>query len=247
MCAEGNFHLCRELRFLDLPPVHGAMRELLPWPADRIFALPSSIDIVEAPLIEPLCVGVHALELATPVRDKRVLIAGCGAIGLCTLQMARVRGAAKVFVSDPIPDRLAVAGELGADALIQTGADDPVERVLAATEGRGADVCFEAAGPPEALQQCLDAARPKGEAVVIGIPSEDAYHMRASELRRRELTLRFVRRQNENYDEAIRLVEEGRVVLGPMLTHRFPLERAQEAFDLAERKEDGAIRVAVVL
>ncbi|MBN1460417.1 MAG: zinc-binding dehydrogenase [Armatimonadetes bacterium] len=246
MCAEGNFHLCRDLKFLDLPPVHGAMRELLAWPADRVFPLPSSIDVVEAPLIEPLCVAIHALDLARDVNGKTVLIAGCGAIGLFALQVAKVRGAAKVLVSDRVPERLAVAAKLGADALIRIDEDDPAEVSFAATEGRGVDVSFEAAGPPEALQQCLDAVRPKGEVIVIGIPSEDAYHLRASELRRRELTVRFVRRQRENYNEALRLVEDGRVVLPPLLTHRFPFELAQQAFDLAERKKDGAIRVAVL-
>ena len=87
--------------------------------------------------------------------------------------------------------------------------------------------------------------RPRGEVVVIGIPSEDEYRVSAARLRRNELALRFVRRQNENYPEAISLVEQGRVRLGPLLTHRFPAERAEEAFALAERKEDGAIRVAV--
>jgi L-iditol 2-dehydrogenase len=246
MCADGHFHLCRNLRFLDLPPVHGALRELVAWPADRIFPVPPSVDIVEAPLIEPLCIAVHALDLATHPRGAAVLIAGCGAIGLCTLQMAKVRGAAKVFVSDSLPERLAVAEELGADVLLRVTEGSPAEEVVAATGGRGVDLAFEAAGPPEALQQCLDAVRPKGEVVVIGIPSEDEYRLRASELRRRELTLRFVRRQNENYGEAIRLVQEGRIVLRPLLTHRFPFERAQEAFDLAERKGEGAIRVAVV-
>ena len=233
-------------KFLDLPPIHGAMRELLAWPADSVYPLPSSIDVIEAPLIEPLCVAIHALELAPDVKGRAVLITGCGAIGLFTLQMAKVRGAAKVLVSDRVPERLAVAAKLGADALIRIGEDDPAEVSFAATEGRGVDVSFEAAGPPEALQQCLDAVRPKGEVVVIGIPSEDTYHLRASELRRRELSVRFVRRQRENYDEALRLVDEGRVALRPLLTHRFPFDLSQQAFDLAERKEDGAIRVAVL-
>jgi L-iditol 2-dehydrogenase len=86
--------------------------------------------------------------------------------------------------------------------------------------------------------------------VVIGIPAEDEYRLSAAQMRRRELTVRFVRRQNENYPEAISLVREGRVRLGPLLTHRFPAERAQEAFALAERKQteragEPVVRVAV--
>jgi len=245
LCAAGMFHLCRRLEFLDLPPVDGAMRELLAWPADRVFRLPDSIDLVEAPLVEPLCVAVHALELASHPEAVTAAVVGCGAIGLFTIQMARVRGAKRILATDLIPERLAVARELGADEAIDIGSQDPADEILRATDGRGVDIAFEAAGPPEAVQQCLDIVRPAGEVVVIGIPSVDEYRVRASELRRRELTLRFVRRQNENYPEAIALVEQGRVRLGPVLTHRFPMERAREAFDLAERKVDGAVRVAV--
>ena len=247
MCEDGLYHLCRNLKFLDLPPVHGAMRERVAWPANRAFAVPGSVDILEAPLIEPLCIAVHALELASRPEGATVLVAGCGAIGLFTVQMAKIRGAANVIATDLVPERLAAARELGADATVNVSRADPVAAVLKHTGGRGVDIAFEAAGPPEALQQCLDAVRPAGEVVVIGIPSEDEYRVTASDLRRRELTLQFVRRQNENYPEAIELVERGRVRLSPVLTHRFPMERAQEAFELAARKGEGAIRVAVLL
>jgi len=245
MCREGSFHLCRDLRFLDLPPVDGAMRDLLAWPADRVFPLPDAIDIVDAPLIEPLAVAVHATELAGQLSGATVAVFGCGAIGLLTLQMARARGAKTAIVADLVPERLAVARELGADAAIHVGLQDPVAEVRALTGGRGVDVGFEAAGPLESVLASISAVRPRGEVVIIGIPSEDEYRVPPSRLRRNELTVRFVRRQNENYPEAIAHVREGRVRLSPLLTHRFPMERAQEAFALAERKGDGAIRVAV--
>ncbi|UCC69606.1 MAG: zinc-binding dehydrogenase [Armatimonadota bacterium] len=246
MCAEAMFHLCRNLKFCDLPPVDGAMRELIAWPANRVFPVPESLDLVEAPLIEPLCVAVHALELASRPAGAVAAVAGCGAIGLFTLQMARLQGAEKIFATDPVAERLAVARELGADETIQVGLQDPVAEILRATGDRGVDLVFEAAGPQEALEQCLGVVRPAGEVVVIGIPSADEYRLQASSLRRRELTVRFVRRQNENYPQAVELVRRGAIKLGPMLTHRFPAERAQEAFLLAERKLEGAVRVAVV-
>lgn len=246
LCAEGLFHLCRNLKFCDLPPVDGAMCELIAWPANRVFPVPETVDVMAAPLVEPLCVGVHALELASRPQGAVVGVVGCGAIGLFTLQMARVRGAEKIFATDPIAERLEVARELGADATIQVGPQDPVAEILRATGGRGVDLAFEASGPQEGLEQCLGIVRPAGEVVVIGIPSVDEYRVPASSLRRRELTVRFVRRQNENYPEAIDLVRRGAIRLGPVLTHRFPAARAQEAFVLAERKVEGAVRVAVV-
>jgi len=245
MCAMGNYHLCRNLKFCDLPPVDGAMRELVAWPADRVFPLPPALDIVEGPLIEPLSVAVHALELASRPAGATVAVAGCGAIGLLTIQMARVRGAKAIFATDPIPERVAAARELGADVAIEVGRQDPVDEIMRATEGRGVDLAFEAAGPQDALQQCLGVLRPAGELVVIGIPSVDDYTLASSQLRRHELTIRFVRRQNENFPEGIELVREGRIKLGRLLTHRFPLGQVKEAFALAERKEGGSIRVAV--
>lgn len=245
-CADGAYHLCRHLRFLDLPPVHGAMRELFAWPASRAFALPTSVDLVEAPLIEPLAVGVHATELARLLAGGTAAVVGCGAIGLMTLQMARLRGARTVYALDLLPERLAVARAVGADEtiLVEPGRE-PAEAVLALTGGRGVDVAFEAAGPLKALLSCIQMTRPGGEVMVIGIPSEDEYRLSSSILRRHELRFQFVRRQNENFPEAISLAAQGRVALGPVLTHRFPCERAQEAFALAEQKRDGAVRVAI--
>lgn len=236
-CGAGRFHLCRNLHFCNLPPTDGAMQEYLSWPADRVFAVPESVDLVAAPLFEPLCVAVHAAELAPALEGATVLVAGCGAIGLFTVQMVRVRGARWIIATDLVSERLALARQLGADETVQVGQG---------TLPTGVDVAFEAAGPEEAVQQCLEAVRPGRTVIVIGIPSEDRYHLLPSQLRRNEITLRFCRRQNENYPEAIALVQEGRVQLDPILTHRFPAERAQEAFDLAERRAEGAVRVAVV-
>jgi len=245
MCRMGNFHLCRKVRFLDLPPVHGAMRELFAWPTFRVFPLPESMDLVEAPLLEPLSVAVHAVELTPNLEGATVAVVGCGAVGLLTLQVARLKGVKRVIAADLIPERLALASRLGADEVIRADQVVTAAELLKATGGRGVDVSFEAAGPPEALRVCIEATRPKGHVTVIGVPSEDDYLLPAQPLRRHELTLQFVRRQNENFPEAIALVREGRVKLSPLLTHRFPMERAREAFELAERKGDGAVRVAV--
>lgn len=232
-CAAGRFHLCRHLRFCNLPPTDGALQEYLAWPASQVFAIPETVDLIAAPLLEPLSVAVHAVELAPDLAGASVYVAGCGAIGLFTVQMARARGAKTVFAADPIPERLALAQQLGAEPVAMRALPHDV------------DVAFEAAGPPEAVQQCLEAVRPAGAVIVIGIPSQDSYSLQPSRPRRHELTLRFCRRQNENYPEAIALVRAGQIQLDPLLTHRFPVERAPEAFALAERKAAGAVRVAV--
>ncbi len=245
-CDSGLYHLCRNQRFLDMPPVHGAMRELLAWPANRMFVVPPSIDIVLAPLLEPLAVGVHAVELARRVEGATLLVVGCGGIGLCILQVARARGARRIIAADLVPERLAVAKELGADVTIDAGRSSAAAEALEASGGHGADLAFEAAGPQAALDLCLAATRSASEVIVAGIPAEDEYRFSSADLRRREMRLQFVRRQNENFPEAIRLVEAGLVKLEPMLTHRFALDQAKQAFEVAEQKRDDAIRVAVL-
>ncbi len=243
-CARGDFHLCRDILFCDMPPTDGAMRDFLAWPAVQCFPIPEPLDLTRAPLLEPLCVGAHATLLARNLEGATVAIFGCGAVGLCTLQMARVRGAKTIFAVDPIPERRAVALALGADDTLP-GGEEAVAALTAFTGDAGVDVAFEAAGPPEAMQQCLDVVRPAGEVVVIGIPAEEIYPIRPAQVRRNELTLHFCRRQNENYPEVISLVREGKVQLAPMLTHRFPVAQAAEAFRFAQARTDGAIRVAV--
>jgi len=245
-CDSGRYHLCRNQLFLDMPPAHGAMRELLAWPASRMFVVPASIDIAVAPLLEPLAVGVHAVELAWQIEGATVLVVGCGGIGLCVVQVAKATGARRIVAADLVPERLGVAEKLGADVTIDANRPSAAAEALEASGGHGVDTAFEAAGPQEALDLCLAATRSAGGVVVAGIPAEDEYRFSSADLRRREIRLQFVRRQNENFPEAIRLVEAGLVKLEPMLTHRFPLERAKEAFELAEEKRDGAIRVAVL-
>jgi L-iditol 2-dehydrogenase len=247
ICRERKSHLCRQLRFMDLPPVQGAMRELVAWPAAQVLPIAESVDLVEAALLEPLCVAVHAVRLvpALELSGATTVVVGCGAIGLFTMWLARLQEARRVFATDPVAERLRVATEMGADRVFEVGAGDVAAEVVKATDGWGADVVFEAAGPPEAVQQALDVVRPGGTVVVIGIPSKDEYVMRPSQVRRNEITLRFSRRQNEDYAEAIGLVREGKVELGRLLTHRFPVARVREAFELATTKAEGAVRVAV--
>ncbi len=88
-CDAGLFHLCRNIKFCDLPPVDGAMQQFLAWPASQVFQVPSHLDLTVVPLLEPLCVGVHATELCSDLEGATVAVIGCGAVGLFTLQMAK--------------------------------------------------------------------------------------------------------------------------------------------------------------
>jgi L-iditol 2-dehydrogenase len=245
MCLRGWQHLCRKLLFAATPPMEGALCEYVCWPEAALFQAPVFLSFAEAALLEPLAVAVHAIELAPPPSDGYVAILGGGGIGLCVLQAVRAAGAKKILVTDLVPERLELALKLGADIAILADNDNPVAKAAEWTHGKGVDVIYETAGAVDTPAQAVEMARPKGSVALLGIPKEDVMSVSASAGRRRELSIVWVRRQNHNYPEAIRLVEEGLVALPPLLTHSFPLERAAEAFALAESKKDGALRVAI--
>ena len=245
MCHRAWHHLCRNLEFAGLPPRQGTLRQFISWPESALFPAPPGIDFAQAALLEPLAVAVHAIELVPPPPGARIAVLGCGGIGLCVLQVARAAGASEILATDIIPERLELARRLGADVTVRADREDPVAVAAEWSHGEGCDVVYEAAGAPETPDQAVRMLRPLGQAALLGIPVEDAMTLGATVGRRHEVTIRWVRRQNHNQTQAIRLVEQGLVDLAALATHRFPLEQAQQAFELAERKSDGALRVVI--
>lgn len=232
-CGRGDYHLCRTLKFFGTPPTDGALAEVVVCPAEWAFPLPEGMTAAEGAMMEPLAVGVYAAELAELRGGETAAVVGCGAIGLSTLQALKASGASKVYGEDPIPGRADLAVELG-------GEGEP-------SPPHAADVVAECAGTPEALRRALELARPGGLILLVGIPDEDVLTLPASVVRRKGLTLRYVRRYRHSFPRAIQWVAEGKIRVAPYLTHRFPLERTGQAFDLAAARDDGVIRAWVDL
>jgi L-iditol 2-dehydrogenase len=188
-------------------------------------------------MLEPLGVAIHAVDLAHLKAGMTVGVFGCGAIGLLIVQLARLSGAASVIATDVLPHRVEAAKAYGAHHAILAEDRRGVEMIRAATHGRGVDVAFEAAGAQEAFEACIAAVIPGGKVILAGIPSDDKTWFPASVARRKGLTLKLVRRMKHTYPRAIRLVESGQVDVRTLVTHRFPLEQAAEAFRTAERRK----------
>jgi len=237
-CARGDYHVCPTLRFLSLPPTDGAMQEVVACPPEWLLPVPDSLPDHLMPLVEPLAVALHAVRLAGEPAGM-VVILGAGAIGLLLVQLA-VRTAAQVIVSEPLPERRALAHALGAAAVLDPTEPDFGPRLWEAVGHWGAPVVFEAAGRVETIAQAVQAAAPGGRVVVVGIPEEaDRVEFPASVARRREIALLFSRRYRHCFAQAIDLLATGRVQGAPLVTHRFPLERAAEAFASASARRAG--------
>jgi L-iditol 2-dehydrogenase len=230
LCERGHPNLCCRIHFCGLFPDHGSLCEFIRVPARTCFPIPGGIDDEAAAMLEPLGVALHATDLAKIHVGDRVAVIGAGPIGLLLIQTVRLAGAGNIFVSEPHAWRRAMAVKFGAKSL---------------PDGAEVDVAIEAAWGGDAVAQAVELARPGGRVVLVGIPSEDCCAFKHSTARRKGLTIVFSRRMKHCYPRAIRLVEQGKVDVRSLITHRFPLERAAEAFALNAMYKDNVVKVMI--
>lgn len=244
-CRAGRPNTCRHLLYLGAPgQLSGVLCERLVMPEDNCYGLPPEMSLEEGALVEPLSIGLHGLKMAGEPAPETIAVLGAGPIGLSVLLAARAFGIGAVYVTDRIDHRVEIARQAGASWAGNPGREDIVARIMGFTPG-GLDAVFECCGDPSALAQSVDLLRPGGRLLIIGIPSGDQISFNAHTLRRKELSIHHVRRQRFCVREAIDLVRNGRVDVRFMVTHRFALEDARPAFELAAGYHDGVLRAMV--
>jgi L-iditol 2-dehydrogenase len=244
MCEQGHPNLCCNLHFCSNYPYSGSLCEWMVMPSRCCFPVPREIDHVQAALLEPLGVAIHAVDLAKVRVTESLAVLGAGPIGLLIVQMAILSGASPVFAIDRFPWRLNAAANLGAVPISDPG-DPAVREITAATLGRGVDVAIEAAWGNESVGQAAEMVRLGGRLVLVGIPSDDHLGMKHSTARRKGLTIRMCRRMKHCYPRAIQLAAQAQVDLHSLVTHRFPLRQASEAFALNAAYRDQVIKAIV--
>ncbi len=245
-CLAGRFNTCRKIQFLSSAgELQGCMCELVMVPAHNCFKLADGLGFEQAAVAEPLSIAVYSVRKSIAMSaDTPVMILGCGPIGLCTLLAARQAGARRIYMTDRIPERLALATQLGA---CWTGSpDDPdLERNALGMEPLGFPVVFECCGKQVAIDQGTRLLKPGGMLVITGIPEGSQITLCIDILRRHELTVYNVRRQNQCVESALAMIADGSVDVRPLITHRFPLAEAKRAFDLVADYADGVVKAMV--
>jgi L-iditol 2-dehydrogenase len=242
-CTHGRYNICEHLQVIGCQ-TPGAMGEYLTVPASKALLLPDNVTWDQAALVEPLAVGVHAVRVAGFAPGANLLILGAGAIGLMTLQAAKAMGAGRVMITDLLPGRLELARSLGADVAVNPRTMHLGEALGEAFGPARADAIVECVGVAATVRDAIHVAR-KGTRIVLAGVFEEEVPVKLGWVQDRELelvgTLMYAA---DDFPTAIRLLSEGKVQAEPLITHRFPLSRAAEAFAVADGRQD-ALKVLV--
>ena len=242
---RGEYNLCPDIFFFATPPDHGSFCEFINHPADFCFALPDNVSLEEGALIEPLSTGIFAARVAPVTMGDTVVITGAGPIGLMNLLAVKAAGAAQVIISDTVAQRLKIAEEIGATKTILGGAAELKDAARELTAGRGADVCIECAGHPDAINACIAAARPGATVVLIGMPPHDTATLNINDMIVREIKLRPIFRYNNTFPTGVNLIASGKVNLQPLISKRFSLQEVPQAFEYVVANRATCVKAVV--
>ncbi len=246
-CRSGHYNVCKDLFFPGGPPYDGVLCEYVCMHAEFCFPVPSTMSAAEAAMIEPLAVAVHTVELAGIKPGETAAMLGLGPIGLLTAQVAKRAGIHVLYGTDLLDYRVDAGARYGVDHAFNVAKRDTVSTIMEMTGGRGVDVAFDTARSSDTPALACHIARPAGRCVFTGISGQDSDPLPVGVARRKELTIHWCRRFLHDYPRAIALAASGAVDVRSLITHSFPLERSQEAFELVAQSEDRVLKVSIDL
>lgn len=242
-CEREWFNHCRNMRFygsaMPFPHVQGAFREELVVDPRQCAVYSGDMDASTAAFAEPLSVLLHAANRFGELEGRDLLITGCGPIGALGILVARQRGARRIVVTDIAEGPLKLARELGADLGLNVARDPEALNHYVKAEGLFQGM-WEASGNGKALSGAIESLEPRSRIIQIGLGGDVTLPL--NRIAAKELELHGTFRFFSEFFEAVQLLEAGAIKVRPLLTKVFPLEKAEEAFQLAADR-DQAMKV----
>ncbi len=239
-CEQGGWELgCR---------IDGCQTEYVrvPFADNGLNPIPTDLTDEEVIFVgDVLSSGYFGVELAEIRPGDTVAVLGAGPVGLCAMACARLFGAGRIIAVDLLESRLCLARAQGwADDAINAATEDVETRVRELSAGKGADAVIEAAGGGDTFQTAWKIARPHACVAVVAMYAEDQ-SLPLHRMYGKNLIFKTGGVDAVHRDRLIRLIAEGRLDMRPLITHRLPLERILEGYDIFERKSDGCIKCVV--
>ncbi len=245
-CLKGEYNLCDNMQCMSVE-AEGAFAQYSVRPANLCQKVPDSMPYETAAMLEPFSFACAVVEKGGMEPGKSVAILGAGPIGLSVLMAAKAYGATDIFMTDLVENRLNKAKELGATRTINIKDEDYTEVIKRETNQRCVDIVIDTTGHESIYRTFHKAAKRGGSLVLVGIGPGEFYEINLSYIRDNEQKMVGIFRFANTSRRAIDMIRTGRVDISPLVSHRMPLEKVSEAFDLARSKADGVIKVVVTM
>ena len=239
LCRTGNSHVCPHTRIIGVDR-DGCFADYIAMPATNVWHLDDSVSYDIGGIHDPMGNAFHTA-LTAQIPGSTVLVTGCGPIGIFAIGICRAAGASRIIASDVNETRLALARQMGAHDAVQPGEAEAA--VHAATGGLGVDVVLEMSGVPSAIHQAFALVRVGGRVQMLGIPAKPIDVNFATEIIFKGITIYGVvgRRMYDTWIQMTQFLRSGQFDPSPVITHRFPLEDADEAMRVIKSGEAGKV------
>ncbi len=245
-CRRGEINLCDNRRVLGVScadyRLHGAFAEYVAVPRHILYRLPDSVSFTQAAMVEPLSIAWHAVTRRPPALNSSAVVVGAGMIGLLVIQLLKIAGCGKIIAVDLVPEKLALARQLGADNCLRSDETDVPAEVFRLTDGRGADQSFEVVGVGAALQTAIASVKKGGSVTMVGNlkPTVD-FPLQA--VVTRQILLTGSCASAGEYPDCLDLIAAGKVNIDAFISAVAPLADGAAWFKRLYDRESGLMKV----
>lgn len=240
-CMKGKQNLCRNVTFMGAN-APGALADYVIVHKSQLAKIPKGMSYDMAALLEPLGIGLHAMNLIRPKNTESATIIGSGPIGLCLMMILRKAGLQEIYMADTLPYRVKFAKKMGATGSFPIG--KAVAEIKKLTDGQGTTYAFDTAGTQDSVTACGDLVSIGGTIGLIGIPTADTVDYNPHRLRTKEIRIQNVRRSNQTLHDCLKLFSNDHK-LEKIVTHSFDLKDAQKGFDLVSKYADCVLKCVI--
>jgi len=245
-CKRGQYNACLDLKVQGFQ-APGVAQDYFMVPDHRVITFPETMSLEQGALLEPAAVGAHSTRRTSGIEGKNVVVSGAGTIGNLVAQFARARGAMNVLITDISDFRLEVAKQCGIEGTLNVNTTPFAEGVGKLFGEDGFQVGFEAAGVEASLHALMANVEKGGDIVILGVyakdPTVNMYYLGEHELN----VFGSMMYRDEDYQEAVEMINSGKIRTDPLISKHFPFENYLEAYKYIEEKGDRIMKVMIDL